>query len=80
MRFASLQNELSIKQFTTRKLQSLPVIKRPPPRELQVSSDGIPAKPACSCRLLSPASQRPVNYCTARSWAGMQVGMGKGLS
>lgn len=30
MRFTSLQNELSIKQFIARKLQSLPVIKRPP--------------------------------------------------
>lgn len=80
MRFTSLQNELSIKQFIARKLQSLPVIKRPPPCELQVSSDGIPAKPSWSCSLLSPASQRPVNYCTAWFWAGMQVGTGEGLS
>lgn len=29
MRFTSLQNKLSIEQFTMRKLQSLPVIKRP---------------------------------------------------
>lgn len=72
MRFTSLQNKLSIKQFTMRKL---PVINRHPP-ELQVSSDGIPAKPTWSCSLLFPAYQRPFTYYTALGWAGMQAGMG----